>query len=551
MRDGRDSGRNVLNAQSVHHRTKTVFSWLADRPPYYWRLVAIGLLTSLFVMALFQASLVVDGTRYFWLDDDQMISMRYARNLAEGSGLVWNPGERVEGYTNFLWTLVMAGVHLLPIGDAKTAVVLKMVNMALAIAVLFLSERLLRLFQPQPGLALPALLITLALCIDLLFWSVNGFETTLLTATFLFVVIRILEESQTARAETSTYLLMGLIPLIRSDAYYVWAAAALLAIGMSHNRRQTADLLAISLVLPALHLLFRHWYYGDWLPNTYYLKVVGVPRRTVSGLLYLARFARNYGVVLVLAAFGGLLWGDRRHWLLMGGLAISGCYVLVVGGDLFNFSRYLAHIVPVILVLAIAAVTDITERGSTAQFPLLLVLVLSVFFQAGVYRLGLLQDLNGAPQSGMVSGLLIRRFTRPEAKIAVVAAGNAPYFSHRYAIDMLGKSDRYIARRQPCSNGMIGHNKFDANYSLGLHPDLVATTWSHELTMLPKAALDILAQQGCGLGRTLVRNLTFLQEYGSNPINLPYLLHHGAIYIRNASPEMLTRELWDEPEISR
>ena len=41
-----------------------------------------------------------------------MISMRYGRNLAEGYGLVWNPGERVEGYTNFLWTVIMAGVHV-------------------------------------------------------------------------------------------------------------------------------------------------------------------------------------------------------------------------------------------------------------------------------------------------------------------------------------------------------------------------------------------------------------------------------------------------------
>src|SRR5262245_49032609 len=45
-----------------------------------------------------------------WLADDAFISFRYARNWAEGQGLVWNPGERVEGYTNFLWTF---GIGLL------------------------------------------------------------------------------------------------------------------------------------------------------------------------------------------------------------------------------------------------------------------------------------------------------------------------------------------------------------------------------------------------------------------------------------------------------
>src|SRR5512135_2995012 len=55
----------------------------------------------------------VDGKRYFNLFDDAMISMRYAWNLSHGQGLVWNPGERVEGYTNLLLTLVMSIFTLL------------------------------------------------------------------------------------------------------------------------------------------------------------------------------------------------------------------------------------------------------------------------------------------------------------------------------------------------------------------------------------------------------------------------------------------------------
>ena len=40
-----------------------------------------------------------------------MISLRYAQNLAAGDGLVWNPGDRVEGITNFLWTLFFVPCH--------------------------------------------------------------------------------------------------------------------------------------------------------------------------------------------------------------------------------------------------------------------------------------------------------------------------------------------------------------------------------------------------------------------------------------------------------
>ena len=54
----------------------------------------------------------VDGHLHATLFDDAMISMRYARNLAAGHGLVWNPGgPHVQGYTNPLWTFVMAAIH--------------------------------------------------------------------------------------------------------------------------------------------------------------------------------------------------------------------------------------------------------------------------------------------------------------------------------------------------------------------------------------------------------------------------------------------------------
>ena len=64
-------------------------------------------------------SFVIDGTRYYVLFDDAMISMRYAYNLAHGNGLVWNVGERVQGFTNPLWVLYMALFHLLPLPPAQ------------------------------------------------------------------------------------------------------------------------------------------------------------------------------------------------------------------------------------------------------------------------------------------------------------------------------------------------------------------------------------------------------------------------------------------------
>ena len=40
--------------------------------------------------------------------DDAYISFRYAVNLANGFGLTYNPGQLVEGYSNFLWVILLS-----------------------------------------------------------------------------------------------------------------------------------------------------------------------------------------------------------------------------------------------------------------------------------------------------------------------------------------------------------------------------------------------------------------------------------------------------------
>src|SRR5579871_3918816 len=76
---------------------------------------------------IYLSSAVVGGVRYFFLLDDEMISMRYAANLAHGYGLVWNPhGAHVEGFTNPLWVFVMAFFHLLPLSLAKMSLLVEL-----------------------------------------------------------------------------------------------------------------------------------------------------------------------------------------------------------------------------------------------------------------------------------------------------------------------------------------------------------------------------------------------------------------------------------------
>ncbi|MCS6835322.1 MAG: hypothetical protein NZ750_04810 [Anaerolineae bacterium] len=77
------------------------------------RALLYGLLLSAYLLwsltFIQRSSFEVEGQRMYALFEDSMISMRYAWNFVQGHGLVWNVGEApVEGYTNFLWVLVMA-----------------------------------------------------------------------------------------------------------------------------------------------------------------------------------------------------------------------------------------------------------------------------------------------------------------------------------------------------------------------------------------------------------------------------------------------------------
>ena len=88
--------------------------------------ILLGIYLIWAALFIYQSSYIaIDGHRYFGLFDDAMISMRYAWNFAHGNGLVWNVGQRVEGYTNLLMTLVMSVAALLLNKDVDRVPVVK------------------------------------------------------------------------------------------------------------------------------------------------------------------------------------------------------------------------------------------------------------------------------------------------------------------------------------------------------------------------------------------------------------------------------------------
>src|SRR6185437_4110074 len=96
----------------------------AALPEVRTRAAALSRGVRLALLAALGAAALAWAWHLAWLCDDSFISFRYARNLAHGNGLVWNVGERVEGYTNFLWTVIAAGAIRAGLHPGQAALVL-------------------------------------------------------------------------------------------------------------------------------------------------------------------------------------------------------------------------------------------------------------------------------------------------------------------------------------------------------------------------------------------------------------------------------------------
>jgi hypothetical protein len=452
-----------------------------DRLPPRLRLpvaAVLLLLVTLYGLAALETySAVIDGRRVFWLQDDMMISMRYARNLAREGTLVWNPGgDRVEGYSNLGWVLVMALVHLLPLPATHTSAVMLGLSIAAAGWLVLLTVRLSRRLLPGATLAPLLAVVTLAATSDVARFTLMALETIPIACLLTWLLLRVLREAEEGGGRPSTYLAAGVLGVLRVDGVFLTGLALLPLFLLGRDRRRELTMLPLALLLPAAVVVFRLLYHGHLLPNTYYLKVTGwsLSDRLAAGAAYSMRFLLQYGLLWLVAAWGVVTSRSRKAqvlWLL--GLPIV-LYGFAVGGDSFHGLRFLTPWLPVLMALAFLApgLAGWPER-SFRHVGLLAALSVSVVVFAG-YRFG-----GQSPEAPFVrAGLFLDRVTSPSTRMAHTLAGTVPYFADRPGVDLLGKCDARIAHlavraglRKP------GHNKFDFAYSLGeLKPDLVVAS---------------------------------------------------------------------------
>lgn len=445
-----------------------------------------------------------------WILDDAFISFRYAENLVNGFGLTFNPGgDIVEGYTNFLWTLILAGTIALGWEPVLTA---QFLCTALALATLLLAYRGARGWWPTGVWALlpPALL---AINPSFLLYTTrgSGMETALVTFLSLIALL-LLWRAQHVKSGLVVGIFAGvvcaLVVMARPDGALVPLAGGIVLSMHLWSREGRAwafpTLGGLIIGFSVLYLPYFAWrwsYYGFLLPNTFYAKTGATVAQVQRGWYYTRDFFQSLGLrsLIVLLGLSGVAM-VRTWWqgddlspssppspsrrspavLLWTFLLLTAGYVTAVGGDHFPLWRFFVVVTPPLMLLITHGAVEawhltsslstwlsatLSTRPSSSLMARAIWGISFIPTAVAVMALLLFTVLNITPLPSLDSrdprgriwgehyvalknrelGWWVRFNTPPDAVIATGIAGAMPFYGHRTVIDTLGLNNVHIA----------------------------------------------------------------------------------------------------------
>lgn len=483
--------------------------------------------------------------------DDAYISFRYAANLADGHGLVYNIGERVEGYSNTLFVLLMALLAKLGFAIPTAATALGVFFQAAVVALLlatmrrFLSEPLLR---PLPIFGL----LFVVMHPSGVAYAEAGMETNMAAFWLLLAVYWVAVAVERGRGWLTSIgagLATLALALTRPEGIAMVAPLGLwIFAGKKEGRWPRSIAYALMVLIPyGLFLAWRISYFGDWQPNTYYAKAHGAGLSLIIiGLDYLWRFTNIsllpylcLPVLILLARFRVRLpvW-----WYGVGGTVLVYLAAIVyVGGDHFPLARFLIPVIP-LLVLLLAEAGRHLRDAINAAYPNIAQLELQPASWVAVALLlpltvvfGLLFRNEGLIFIGQVKKAEIwcrigkhLKETYPEnTSIGLIPIGAIGYCSELPVVDIVGLTDAHIARvRTDLSRSMAGHGRYDSQYVLTQKkPKIIMAL----IELVPFPVPEWFMRKGVGhlAIRDLIERRQFIDEYAFHRAKIgPMYLHY-------------------------
>ena len=446
------------------------------------------------IAAILAAAVVVSAVLSFALSnfvvDDAYISFRYALNLAQGKGLTYNPGEHVEGYTNFLWVILLAGAHLLGANIPSAAQALGFLAALLTLGVTWLLAK--HLFPGRSPLLTSIPVLLLATNRPFWLWAVSGMETNLFSL-FLTAGVAALLADREAPDMTRAALLFFAATLTRPEgiAFFLLALAGLFLFAPRQTGwRAPLRALIVFLALLTPYLAWKYWYFGSLLPNTFYAKNIGRSQLFTWGLAYVSKFVADYAagagaLAILLGFFVAPAGAPRAHLRLIALLALFGVlYPVTAGGDIYYYNRFMVPILPLLFLLVTAVTLRLAEAIGARRpgWSSALTAALIVSFVAATalllekrYHAGWVEDRALGREREEIAAWLTKRFP-PDTTIATIVAGYVPYATGMPNIDLAGLTNKEVGRSENKDSGetfRLAHEKSNVDYVLRRQPALI------------------------------------------------------------------------------
>ena len=429
-------------------------------------------------VVLLIASLVLcwQGDRYHVTQDDAFTAFVYAKNLATGQGLTFNPSERVEGYTNFLWVLIMTLPHLLSSDIPRIANLLAVLCTVATVVLLYFCGQNFRPQRPMVfALVAPILLATNG---AMAFWTFSGMETALFTLLLTAGGYRYIRDLDGTAESHWTGALFGLAALTRPEGLLAFGITSLHHL-IATVPRNTATLSKwfrwtipfFILVVP--HFAFRYYYYDQLLPNTFYAKSAPRAIALQHGIEYTWDFLSACGLWgLILISPLTLLSQRRRRWGSYAALMLWAytAYIVLIGGDVLGAQRFYVPLLPLIYLTLQEGIYELARkvpaRGRGLRTRLAPGITGAVFaVTSGMvwhsYK-GLdekILDLRRlvVSHNDKLHGLVAYLNDQPDTEKLVVATsaiGIPRYFTQARVIDLLGLTDAEVAHSSETISGL-------------------------------------------------------------------------------------------------
>lgn len=427
------------------------------------------------------AVLVAHSLVFNFVSDDAFISFVYSRNLAEHGQLVFNLGERVEGYTNFLWTVLLGGLMRLGLPPELTSRVL---GTAFGVATVAVAVKLAdRLRGRSPGSFLPA--YVLAASSGFACWCSGGLETQMFT---FFVMLGV--DAAVADRLPRAGLAFGFAALTRPEGALVFAVVAahrLVANALARRfvpeRRELLGVAAFLAVF-APYFAWRWWYYGWPFPNTYYVKAGGTPPPGYArgmlehGLYYVWQWAWQTRAVFAAPLVAiGLVKHRRFGGLALAIVAAYLAYTIWVGGDFMGLHRFVMPATVLTLFLASLGVLALPRWALLLYVPFAVsqaFVTRAALVPVADHRIDRPGYLARYAHDRALMGEALAPHVRPDDYAILGGAGVLPYYARLRGVDIFGLVSEDIAHNEPPTVPRPGHQKWGrADRVLKLAPTLL------------------------------------------------------------------------------